>query len=373
MDGNKSGASLPTTFVDYPKEQHRDDYEPARTYLKESSAELTGLLGLYEYGSVGAPGISDIDLIAVISDKIDPHRARHFLTGMGAPPHVIRVFDHGTIKPVSRRLFETIQIMGEIITHPIHEIEPIIPATLANSTRRNIDVANVFDWLPERILMLQSLLGQPTLSCRRVLGGLGSFRHSVLTVNRVLEYQPPEALAFSNAYDDLRSNWFDATESQNLEATIALIRSGVSTGRILISLVTKNLLDAGLLINDNSASGSVLWLNPTKAFKFGIPINKPALYHSTDRPLVEELPASWMPVFKTLGDPPGAISSLIASNIDLQPGYSHPELQSEFREVLITRIEWANMLFDFLEPLGMTEYMYRFAHLKPRSSKARIR
>ena len=367
MDSNPSEHPLPAAFVDYPTEEHQEDYGPARAYLKERATELDWLLGLYEYGSVGAPGISDIDLIAVISSDIDPDEARLFLTGAEAPEHVVRVFDHGTIKPVSKALFKQIQILGEIHAHSIFEADPINSNAPDHSIAKYVDAANIFDWLPERILMLRSLLMRPTFPYRRVLGGLGSFGHSVSTVSRVLGYKPPESTVFSDTYNDLRSNWFSKSESENLEATVALIQSAITTGRHLISRATEKMLEDGLITDNNQQPESIFWLNSTKALVFGGANGDSSPTEETDGLLSEHLPLSWLPVYRTYAEASGAISTLISSNIDLQPGYSHPELHSEFREILKKRIEWINESFDFLDPLGMTEFMYRFSHLRTRS------
>ena len=75
----------------------------------------------------------------------------------------------------------------------------------------------------------------------------------------------------------------------------------------------------------------------------------------------------WMSVFNTYAEATGAISSLISANIDLRQGYSQPEVHAKLQETLVDRIEWINELFDSLNPLELSGFMYRFAHLKPRS------
>ena len=355
---------FPSGFTDYPSKAHQEDYGPAREYLAERAAEIPGLLGLYEYGTVHAPGISDIDLIAVIDEKIEPTVALEFLEGSRSPAHVARVLDQGTIKPVSQTLLKRIQILGKIGIKPIFATDPITPTSSIESHQIFIEAANIADWLPERILMLRSLLGRQTLSCRRVLGGLGSFRHSASTVSNVLGYEPQQAIKFSNYYDELRSEWFNRSESDNFDATITLINLGISTGQSLIEVVTEKLIELEIFVPNNSAIGSAFWLNNSKAFALGN-TNDDTLHpqESTDL-LVQTIPASWISVFTAYGSVPGKFSSLVSSNLELNQTFSPKSVSDEFSTVLIKRIQWINESYEFLNALGLAHLMYRFSHLR---------
>jgi hypothetical protein len=365
--------SSPLRFTDYPSKEHQKDYRPAREYLTQKASEITGLMGLYEYGSVAAPGISDIDLIAVIGKDIEKLQMAEFLSGTQAPPYVTRVLDQGTIKPMSQQLFERVQVFGAINSNPIYAPQPITPDTPIESDKILIDAANVVDWLPERILMLRSLLIHPTLSCRRVLGGLGSFRHSASTVNKILGYEPEQSTEFSNAYDDLRANWFNQTEKANFDSTLNLINQGITTGESLITLVTDRLLALGIFRPDEAAADSIFWLDPTKALVFRSPDQNPLTLEESSDVLVQSIPPAWLSAFTIYASAPGEISSLISTNLDLSAGYSQHKLSSEFATILDERIGWINESFEFLNPLGLVKLMYRFAHLRVHQRNSTIR
>jgi hypothetical protein len=367
MANKITGQGPPRHFIDYPLIEHRADYEPARNHLLKRSTEIAGLLGLYEYGSVGAPGISDIDLIAVIDSTINKQEAIEFLSGTDAPAQVTRVLDQGTIKPMSESLFSRINVLGNITTTPIYAPNPITPSTPDQNHIKFIDIANVIDWLPERVLMLRSLLNQPTLSCRRVLGGLGSFKHSASTVNRVLGYEPEESTRFANTYDTLRSNWFESNDD-NFEKTVDLIKIGIATGQSLLLKVTNHLVDVGILESNEAASGTTFWLNSSKAFIFDSQEASTDLATDTSQPLTHIISPAWVPILTKYAASDGKISSLIAANTDLPQGYSYPEIQNDFGVILNQRIEWINESFEFLSPLGLSEHMYRFSHLRPRAN-----
>ena len=368
MTNSITNSGPPQKFTDYPAVEHREDYKPAREYLRSRSAKITGLLGLYEYGSVGAPGISDIDLIAVIDSKIDSKQMFDFLSGSGAPSHVTRVLDQGTIKPMSESLFSRINVLGAIDTAPIFTPDPIALRSPNPDDIKFIDIANVIDWLPERALMLRSLLDQPTLSCRRVLGGLGSFKHSVATVGAVLGYEPKESISFSNSYNDLRSEWFENSEVDNFRKTVDLINAGIATGKSLLIQVTDHLISHGILESNKNASGSIFWLNSSKAFLFEDGDVRTNISSESAPLLVHIVPPAWIPILDLYAGAVGGISSLIARNTELAKGYSPTPVQNEFDTILNERIEWINESYEFLNPLGLSSLMYRFSHLRYREN-----
>ena len=78
------------------------------------------------------------------------------------------------------------------------------------------------------------------------------------------------------------------------------------------------------------------------------------------------LPTSWLAPFQTYASQPGPISSLISPDLEVPKGYSQYDSNERFDQLLIERINWCNNLSELLERLGLIEFMYRFAHLKPR-------
>lgn len=367
MEQNIIESGTSGKFSDYPAVEHREDYEPARKDLLQRAAEIPELLGLYEYGSVGAPGISDIDLIAVIDSNIDQREVLEFLSGAGAPPHVVRVLDQGTIKPVSESLFRRINVLGTIGTSPIYAPNPITPEVPNQDDKILIDISNVIDWLPERVLMLRALQNSPILSCRRVLGGLGSFKHSASTVTSVLGYEPEHSTKFAKAYDELRSSWFDKSENDNFKNTVELINMGIALGISLLTEVTDHLIEKKMLEPNDSANGSKFWLNSSKAFVFD---NTPTSIPDPSKAspvLFQNVPTAWIHVLTSYASATGKISSLIGENLEMAVTHTKRNIQNELSIILNQRIEWINESFEFLNPIGLSELMYRFSHLRSRA------
>ena len=56
-------------LLDLPRKKKVSDYNKARFEIIEKYKNINGLISIYEYGSVSAPGISDLDIILVFSKK----------------------------------------------------------------------------------------------------------------------------------------------------------------------------------------------------------------------------------------------------------------------------------------------------------------
>ena len=218
------------------------------------------------------------------------------------------------------------------------------------------------------ISMLRSLQNRPILSCRRVLGGLGSFKHSVSTVTNVLGYEPEQTTEFSKTYDDLRSSWFDQSENDNFENTLDLINMGIAVGQSLLTQLTDNLIERKVLEANDSATGSELWLNSTKAFVFDNVATAASDPLEDSQVLAQNISPAWIAVFASYASAPGEMSSLISENLKLTGTHTQHNIQNEFAIILNQRIEWINESFDFLHPLGLSELIYRFSHLRPRAN-----
>ena len=366
---NKLGISgSPQRFSDYPSVEHKLDYRPAREFFQQRSRKIKGLLGLYEYGSVNAPGISDIDLIAVISSDIQKQEMIPFLTGQDVPTYVKRVLDSGKIKPMSETQFAQVNLLGPIKTKPIYAPDPITPEPPNTQTEFLIDVANVFDWLPERIIMLRSLLNNPVLPCRRVLGALGSFSHSVGTADKILGYRSTKSTIFIDSYKDLRTNWFTETPEANFNITITLIQMGIDLGQFLIREVTNHLLDLHVLQLNESAEGSIFWIDRSKGFTFGASTDPSTRTNESSSTLLQNIPSAWIQVVGTYAATKGPISKIICQNLDLTDKKYRVSLETELCTILNKRINWINESYTFLHPLGLADMLYRFSHIRLRSN-----
>ena len=361
------GHSVPAKrFSDYPSVEHKFDYKPAREFLQQRSTKIKGLLGLYEYGSVNAPGISDLDLIAVISSDINKPEMIPFLTGQDVPTYVKRVLDGGKIKPMSETQFAQVNLLGTISTTPIHAPNPITPEIPSTQNEFLIQVANIFDWLPERILMLRSLVNNPVLPCRRVLGALGSFSHSVVTADKILGYRSDKSTIFIESYNDLRTNWFTEKPDGNFNRTIALIRMGIDLGQSLIIEVTNHLRTLNVLDLNESAKGSIFWLDSSKGFLFGDPTESAVQTKESSGGFFQNIPSPWIQIIGTYAATTGPISEIICQNLDITDEKYIGSSETELGTILNQRIDWINESYTFLHPLGLADMLYRFSHMRLR-------
>lgn len=76
-------------FIDQPRPKVREDYSETLDYLIEKGSQLNGIKGIYQFGTISYPGLSDLDMIFVFETgaKSDfsfmnglPEKYRYFLT-----------------------------------------------------------------------------------------------------------------------------------------------------------------------------------------------------------------------------------------------------------------------------------------------------
>ena len=58
------------SFFNYPKQALISNYDDVRKAIIKFYMGNSDIISIYEYGSVSAPGVSDLDLIFVLKDQI---------------------------------------------------------------------------------------------------------------------------------------------------------------------------------------------------------------------------------------------------------------------------------------------------------------
>ena len=65
-------------FFNYPKSLNLEDYKISREILIEFFSQSDDLRGIFEYGSTNNLGISDLDIILVLKNKISKKASGFF-------------------------------------------------------------------------------------------------------------------------------------------------------------------------------------------------------------------------------------------------------------------------------------------------------
>ncbi len=212
-------------FINNPKKLPLVIYQKARRELIGHFRKNSDVLALYEYGSVSAPGISDLDLILVTREKLK----NKFIYPAG--PNIDRVAK-GTLMVMPKNLFADIKIFDAVRLKKVFG-ERIKIKELTKVALKLRLVASVIDWLPERLIRVTSMLHRNPLDIQYALRYLRSFAYSVENARKLINFHGyPE---FMSNLREMRKNW----QPQRKKELLALIKRAVYLGYEALSAFTE--------------------------------------------------------------------------------------------------------------------------------------
>ena len=126
------------------------------------------LLQIYQVGEISHPGISDLDFLVLDSTPVVGKNVDHFLQG-------------GNVIIMPSSLFSKINYIERFNLNLVQGAE--IP--VENVSSKFFDIIEILEWLPERILLIESLLGGWKIDERRILLYLKSLDRSIQKVEKM--------------------------------------------------------------------------------------------------------------------------------------------------------------------------------------------
>ncbi len=171
------------TFESYPKEAVVSHYEDVRGEVISYYSENDDIIAIYEYGSVNAPGVSDLDLIFVLKDQVNSDVNDFDLSNLSTFAYDL-VID-GTVIKMPIDVFKNIQFFDNLNFHKLsgEDIAVVKPSELDD---KFIKLASIVDWVPERILKLTRMLRSERINITNALCVLHSFGYSLKYLDKVL-------------------------------------------------------------------------------------------------------------------------------------------------------------------------------------------
>ena len=176
------------------------DYEIQKRRFVSTFKNFEAVIGIFQYGSVKAPGLSDIDIIVVLDDKLD--YSMHENVWFNRP--VDLRFDLDRFKIIPSSIFDELLYLGDISLNELYSSSKIISKKInSEKTLRCIMELDIWDWMPERISNMQTLINSNTNNLFNIIGGLYSLRHSVFRLRNFCKKN--EANLWLKKVDNLRN------------------------------------------------------------------------------------------------------------------------------------------------------------------------
>ena len=207
-------------FYNFPVKKTEKDYNNARMWLI-GYCDSVGAVSLYEYGTTKVLGISDIDCIVI---------TEHPIKIPVIPDEFLFAFEGGTKFAIMKpEHFKKVKLLGDVELKRLWgedlEVDEAPDKTL-------LDIAQVMDWLPERILRLKRIINSEEVDILDALGFLKSFQYSFDTARGLSDTKL--GLTWGIRLDSLRSGWFGLDEKERINNTMNLVDEGVEIGYMML-------------------------------------------------------------------------------------------------------------------------------------------
>lgn len=145
---------------------------------------------VYQIGSIGTPGVSDLDLVVVVDRVRDPFWLKQLSVHATAPPDLVRyifphdvyVYDVASFRNVRQTLF------ADNLTLRYGEPQPVTPAD--PDEMRWLSLQILFDFTVSRLAQFKSMLATGKIDVRGVLLRVASIKHSLALLQNLGEDLP---------------------------------------------------------------------------------------------------------------------------------------------------------------------------------------
>ncbi len=343
------------TYTNYPKKVGNEYYENVREEIAEYFSKITEVVSVYEYGSVKAPGISDLDLILVFNDscnEVDQDLLN--LENIGKNAHDLVV--DGTVIKMPESIFNQILFFDDLKFSKIYgkDIEYITPT---KSEKYYISLVSLIDWLPERILRIQSILSGDNINISNSLCVLNSYCYSLMFLNKLVG-ESLDSIEVINETEKLRSSWHSLSDSES--RIINLLSNSVRIGYVRMNDYKFFLMSSGDYLEKPPlmAEDASLELHSGMRIKF---VSDDVLNMNLKKENIDFVNISdyFYSHFMKLAASDGSISHVMKSKID---GFISLDsiFNEQYLKALNKKIYLANTNAEFLNNIGLSDGMIRY-------------
>ncbi|RJQ26437.1 hypothetical protein C4565_06775 [Candidatus Parcubacteria bacterium] len=348
-------------FVDYPRAKYVHQYDDARKRMIDFLYARPDVKSLYEFGSVGAPGLSDLDL-AVVLDAKPKEDISEYLSVRNIPPSVNQMMDGGTLMVFKSKDFVDIMMWDDVNLNLLHGSEHSV-RKLSEDEEKQVELCRVVDWVPDRCSRLIEVIKTKYVPVQRTVGYLNSTVHSLKRIIRILGQSDVTWDSFITTVNKIRASWFNYTMEEQQEILIEAVFSGINVSFSALTFFGEYCANKHLYSN-YSVSNAYLKIKDTLEFRFvdlKYVSSECALTYSRPMKIVIPVPDLFYQHFLIYGSVDGRIGNVLNKNIS-QPFSSQDRgrIAPELNTVLVKRMTLANSMAQFLYENKFKRGLFKF-------------
>ena len=195
-------------FSNHPKKLLLQDYKNSRNEIINFFKNDDKLISIYEYGSVSAPGISDLDIILVYSkkSKLKIKKKKINITSNF-------LLQNGTIIKTTQQIFKRFNYIDEFKLKKIYG-ENIYLDKISKKNKNYLQLISILDWLPERALRLIKVNQNKIIKINELLCLLFSITYSFKKLEIITKKRNQETKKLIQQIYFIRKNWFQMKDKE---------------------------------------------------------------------------------------------------------------------------------------------------------------
>ena len=349
------------TFDNYPSKVTEEFYAIARNHIISYYSNTRDVISIYEYGSVSSPGVSDLDIILVLKDKVHSRESDIEFSNISSDVNSLVV--DGTVMKMPERVFSKINYFDQFNLAKLSGKEIALEG-ITESDKFSLEVISVIDWLPERILRLTRMLNNEVINISNILCILHSFSYSIEKINKLTNDNHNSDNVLS-LIQSLRNEWYSIEDPE--ESLIECIRDSITLGYRYLCIF-KEYLDAKDIFR-NSIIDQVddikleLFKNHFVIFVSQDDhayLEKTGLSISNSSEVFVSLPNFFYPHFYNLSSQKGLLSDVMKNKINPYTELTSEVLSDKYKTVLTNKMNLAEENAQFLKVNNFKRGLIRY-------------
>lgn len=323
-------------------------YVEARRLFVEWCACLQASIPV-EFGSIGCPGISDIDIGIVFKEGANPniYNMQEHLERF--PKEVEELMNGGTLMFFPESAFKDILYVDDI--HVRCLAGNVDVKNISNEDRSLVELAQIIEWLPERIVKIHLELKNKECNKKKIVGCFYSLCYSLDKIQRHTEIDK-DIDDFIEQVHDLRRKWFsmkDVDTNKKLEAVSSKYIDIASKAIRKINPILTNHFELGEEGQWYNLYGNV---NLVASKDIEISVSE-----SGDNTYVN-VPPAFLCTYFEYSRYNSCLGNVIARHVGKQT--TDVKISEKMKGILNHRMNVCSQLFDFVKALGSKKGLYKF-------------
>lgn len=330
-------------YYNYPKDIELDFYHKARRVLINAFKNNPCVIAIYEYGTINAPGISDIDIILVINKK----KKNFFKENYNQLKEISNLIGSGNIIHMTAKSFSMIKFIDDIKIKKIYG--KTIYVKLPNKEDKEfIDLVSIVDWVPERVSRLINIFKSQKIDIITTLCILNSLSYSILKSKKIFGFKDN---SFVDNLNNLRQNWNQV--SNNKKELYKLIKDAKLIGERLMTEYANFLKEKKLFITDyNKIDNQKATISLYIKNQIGINVNG-----------LINIPKIFYYHFAYYASLDLELSKKLKKKINGYKKFNDKIINSKYKDIMSLKINISNYDYSLLKYYKLNNGIIRFGYL----------